>query len=228
MSDPQISVLMPTYNQAVFLRRAVRSLMAQTYSNWELLIIDDGSTDDTPRLISQLRSDARIRDWRLDENRGLGHALNCGLDAARSPLVSYLPSDDIYFPHHLASLKDCLDAHANASLAYSGLRFHLRQTELGQVPNFPLQLVQVIHRRGYERWIERQELVSDDLERLFWNQLRRRGSFARTGQISCEWVDHPRQHHKAIRENMGGGVNRTDHVTASNIHCGFTLLWVAI
>ncbi len=198
---------MPTYNQSAFLRRAIRSLFRQTYADWELLIIDDGSTDSTPTLISQLRSDPRIRAWRLDENRGLAHALNQGLAAARSPLVSYLPSDDLYFPHHLASLKACLEGHSNASLAYSGLRFHLRRTGLGQIPDFPLQLVQVIHHRGEERWIERQELVSDDLERLFWKQLRLRGSFEATEQISCEWVDHPQQHHKTIRENMGGGVN---------------------
>ncbi|MFL6353777.1 MAG: glycosyltransferase [Bryobacteraceae bacterium] len=162
---------------------------------------------DTPSVISQLCSDERIRNWRLEENCGLGHALNCGLRAARSPLVAYLPSDDLYFSNHLASLKNCLEANPNASLVYSGLRFHVRRTELGQIPDFPLQLVQVMHRLGDERWVERQELVSDDLERLFWKQLRPRGSFVGTQQISCEWVNHPRQHHKAIRENMGGGVN---------------------
>ncbi|MDQ2842406.1 MAG: glycosyltransferase family 2 protein [Acidobacteriota bacterium] len=205
--EPQISVLMPTYNQASFLRRAVGSLLAQTYTNWELFIIDDGSTDETPTLISQLRSDARIRDWRLDENCGFGCALNRGLAAARSPLVTYLPSDDVYFPRHLASLKDCLDAHPNASLAYSGLRFQHQPTALGHIPGFGLQLVQVMHRRGEERWIERQELVSDDLERLFWNQLRPRGPFVGTEQVSAEWVAHPQQHHKVIRENLGGGLN---------------------
>ena len=205
--EPQISVLMPTYNQAAFLRRAVHSLLAQTYSNWELLIVDDGSTDDTPLLISQLRSDERIRDWRLEENCGLGYTLNYGLAAARAPLVTYLPSDDLYFPHHLDLLRSCLEAHPNAPLAYSGLRFHLRRTAVGLIPDFPLQLVQVMHRGGPERWIERQELVSDDLERLFWKQFRSQGPFVETGEISCEWVDHPRQHHKAIRENLGGGVN---------------------
>jgi glycosyltransferase involved in cell wall biosynthesis len=198
MPEPQISVLMPTYNQASFLRRAVHSLLAQTHTDWELLIIDDGSTDDTPALIAELRTDARIRDWRFDENRGLGYALNWGLAAARSPLLTYLPSDDLYFPHHLEYLKDYLEAHPDASLAYSGVRFHLRRTESGQIPTYPLQLVQVMHRRGAERWIERQELVSDDLERLFWKQLRPRGPFVGTSKVSCEWVDHPRQHHKTI------------------------------
>lgn len=205
--EPQVSVLMPTYNQASFLHRAVHSLLAQTCRNWELLIIDDGSTDQTPELVSALRGDARIRDWRLPENVGLGRALNIGLAAARAPFIAYLPSDDIYDPDHLASLLAFLQAHPEALLAYSGLRFHQRRRELGQAPGFSLQLVQVLHHHGQERWIEREELVSDDLERLFWSQLRSKGVFVSTGKITCEWVMHPRQHHKIIRENMGGGLN---------------------
>ncbi len=207
MPEPQISVLMPTYNQAAFIRRAVYSLLAQTYTNWELLIMDDGSTDDTPALIAELCRDSRVRDWRFDENRGLGSALNWGLAVAQAPLVTYLPSDDLYFPDHLESLEDCLRAHPDASLSYSGLRFHQRQTELGKIPSYPLQLVQVMHRCNAARWIEREELVSDDLERLFWKFLSPHGPFIGTGTVSCEWVDHPRQHHKCIRENMGGGLN---------------------
>jgi len=185
----------------------VRSLQAQTYSDWELLIIDDGSTDETPSLIAQSRSDPRVRDWRIPLNGGLGAALNHGLAACIAPLVAYLPSDDFYYPMHLASLVTCLKANPQATLAYSGLRFHQRRTAPGQIEGFPIQLVQVMHRKGEERWVERDELVSDDLGRLFWSRLRSRGSFVGTGEVSCEWVDHPRQFHKSILENLGGGLN---------------------
>lgn len=205
--EPQVSVLMPTFNQAAFLRRAVRSLLSQTYSDWELLIVDDGSTDETPSLIAQIRDDLRVRDWRIPVNGGFAGALNHALAAARAPLVAYLPSDDLYYPTHLGSLIACLDAHPDAPLAYAGVRYHQRRTEAGQVEGFPLQLVQVMHRRCEERWVERRELVSDDLERLFWSRLRHHGPFVGTGEVSCEWVDHPRQGHKAIRENLGGGLN---------------------
>lgn len=204
---PQVSVLLPTFNQAAFLRRAVRSLLLQTYSDWELLIIDDGSTDETPSLIAQFRNDLRVRDWRIRVNGGFAAALNHALAAARAPLIAYLPSDDIYYPQHLASLVACLNAHPDALLAYAGLRYHQRRIELGQPEGFPLQLVQVMHRLGEERWMERSELVSDDLERLFWSRLRACGRFVGTSEVSCEWVDHPRQRHKAIRENLGGGLN---------------------
>ena len=205
--QPDISVLMPTHNQASFLRRAIQSLLAQTDCTWELLIIDDGSSDETPSLIAKHLAESRIRYFRSQENNGLAQALNLGLSEARAPHIAYLPSDDIYYPGHLASLLTNLNAHPEAVLVYSGIRFHERHTATGQIPGFPLQLVQVLHRRTPERWIERHELVSDDLERLFWSRLRQHGAFRATGEISCEWVDHPQQHHKTIRENMGGGLN---------------------
>lgn len=198
---------MPTYNQATFLHRAVKSLLTQTHRNWELLIIDDGSSDQTPAVVGSYRSDSRIRHFRLDENGGFAQALNLGLAAARAPYIAYLPSDDFYYPDHLASLLALLVADTNTFLVYSGLRFQQRQTQAGQIPGFPLQLVQVMHRNTQERWTERQELVSDDLERLFWSRLRSYGSFVGTNGISCEWVDHPQQHHKIVRENSGGGLN---------------------
>lgn len=198
---------MPTYNQSAFLRRAVESLLAQTHSNWELLIVDDGSSDGTPSIIDEYRREPRIRDWRIPKNGGFPQALNLAMEAARAPYIAYLPSDDFYYPGHLASLLATLTADHAAFLAYSGLRFHQRRREAGQIPGFPLQLVQVMHRTTKERWTERKELVSDNLERLFWSRLKPLGSFVRTNQISCEWVDHPHQHHKAVRENMGGGLN---------------------
>ena len=204
---PQISVLMPTYNQGAFLRRALTSLLAQTCRAWELLIVDDGSTDETPLIVEEYRAEPRIRTWRLKENGGFARALNLGLEEARSEYIAYLPSDDFYYSGHLASLLACLDSRPEAILAYSGARFHQRRTDAGQLPGFALQLVQVIHRRTGERWTERTELVSDDLERLFWRKLRGSGAFVGTGEVTCEWVEHPQQHHKAVREPMGGGLN---------------------
>ncbi len=206
-SRPQISVLMPTYNQSAFLRRAVTSLLAQTYSDWELLIIDDGSSDETSSLIAEYGNNPKIRSWCLPENGGFGRALNLAMAQARAPYIAYLPSDDIHYPYHLASLLACLFAHPDACLAYSGIRFDQRRTEPGQIPGVPLQLVQVMHRRINEQWIERAELVTDDLDRLFWSRLRAHGEFMSTGEVSCEWVDHPHQHHKTVRENLGGGLN---------------------
>ncbi|MBX6313637.1 MAG: glycosyltransferase [Isosphaeraceae bacterium] len=203
-TPPRVSVLMPTFNQAAFLRRALDSLLAQTFAAWELVIVDDGSTDGTRDVLGPFLGDARIRYYRHHRNRGLGAALNAALDRSRAPLIAYLPSDDVYHTDHLASLVERLEAEPDAVLAYSGVRYHYNRFTLGQIDGEPLQLVQVLHRRTEDRWVEREELVTDDLDRMFWSKLRARGGFVGTGRVSCEWVEHPAQRHRVIREPLGG------------------------
>jgi hypothetical protein len=201
----RVSVLTPAYGQAAFLGRAVASLLAQTLTNWELVVVDDGSPDATAAAVAPFQADPRVRLLRLPANRGLGAALNAGLEASGAPLVAYLPADDRWDPWHLEAL--CSLAAAGTVLAWSGCRHHGDLVSLGPPEGFGLQLVQVLHRRTGDRWVERAELESDDLDRLFWAALRWRGPAAGTGVVSCEWVDHPGQRHKAIRESLDGGLN---------------------
>ncbi|HEX6384839.1 MAG TPA: glycosyltransferase [Anaerolineae bacterium] len=201
---PRVSVLMPTYDQAHFIRRAIDSLCRQTLTEWELIIIDDASLDDTAATIEPYLCDERIYYDRLPCNRGRGAALNVALRLARAPLIAYLPSDDVYYADHLESLVACLDDHPDAILAYSGVRHHYNRTATGQIEDHSLQMVQVMHRRTADCWLERQELVTDDLDRLFWSRLRDRGEFIGTAQVTCEWVDHPNQLHKLLQEPIGG------------------------
>jgi hypothetical protein len=211
--SPYVMVLMPTFNQAPFIRRALESLLSQTLTNWKLAIIDDGSLDNTRALVQTYLADPRISYQRLDPNQGLGVALNFGLALAKAPLIAYLPSDDVYYRDHLASLMDILMSNDKAALAYSGVQHEFRvpgmgvlenKSSPGQIEGHPLQLVQVMHRFTGERWMERGELVTDDLERMFWSKLRQWGSFVGTNRISCQWVDHPHQRHKVIQEPAGG------------------------
>jgi hypothetical protein len=199
-----VSVLVPTFEQAHFLPRALDSLLAQTLSSWEAIVVDDGSRDHTPQAVQPFLADPRIRYLRFEANGGLGRALNTGLAQARAPLVAYLPSDDVYYREHLRQLAGCLHAEPNAVLAFSGLRHHYNRFALGAIAGRCLQLVQCMHRCTALRWLERAELESDDLERLFWARLRQLGSVAGTGQVSCEWVDHPLQRHKLMQEPLGG------------------------
>lgn len=201
---PAVSILMPTYGHAAFILRAVASVQAQTLEDWELLIIDDASPDATGALVAPLLEDRRIGYRRLEHNVGLGAALNIGLAAARAALVAYLPSDDLYHPEHLRSLTDLLAAQPAAVLAFAGVRHHYNRYAEGPIEGEPLQLVQTLHRRTPERWIERSELVTDDLERMGWARLRQHGAFVGSGAVTCEWVDHPDQLHKLLREPLGG------------------------
>jgi glycosyltransferase involved in cell wall biosynthesis len=201
---PAVSVLMPSFEQAQFICRALDSLQAQGLRDWEAVIVDDGSRDGTAQTVAPYLGDARIRYCRLPENKGLGHALNVALAHAHAPLVAYLPSDDVYYRDHLQQLKACLDGDAGAVLAYSGVRHHYNRESGGQIPGYCLQLVQCMHRNTDPRWLERKELESDDLERLYWSLLRPLGSFAASNSVSCEWVDHPGQRHKLMQEPVGG------------------------
>ena len=79
---PLVSVLMPTFNQTAFISRALESLLAQKLSRWELVIVDDGSTDETPTVLQPYLADVRIHYHRLDKNQGLGAAQPPGTIAA--------------------------------------------------------------------------------------------------------------------------------------------------
>jgi glycosyltransferase involved in cell wall biosynthesis len=201
---PAVSVLMPTFNHERFIQRAIDSLVAQTLTDWELLIVDDGSTDQTQQVVAPFLSDRRIHYQRLEQNGGLGAALNIALEQVRAPLVAYLPADDVLYADHLASLAGLLGDNPQAILAFSGLRHHYSRTAAGQIEGYPLQLVQVMHRRTADCWLEREEYVTDDLGRMYWDKLRPHGAFVASERITCEWVDHPHQRHKIIQEPVGG------------------------
>ncbi len=234
-STPRVSVLMPTYKQETFVRRALESLLAQTFADWELILYDDASPDGTAQAVEPFLTDARIHYHRAERNRGVGAALNAATELARGEYIAYLPSDDIIYPEHLARLIACLDEDRELYLAYSGVRWgysHYSATlqgdeavgrEVETLENPPLWSVkegltsgnllapvQVMHRRGLEgqvRWAERTEIVSDALEAMFWKALLAAGArFAYDGALTCEWVDHRAQHHKYIMKPRGGGL----------------------
>ncbi len=203
-SVPQVSVIMPTFEQCHFIRRALDSLLAQTLADWELIVIDDGSQDATAAALAPYLSDPRVRYVKLLHNQGLGHAINEGLNRALAPLVAYLPSDDVYYRDHLQQLSEALGVNHQAVLAFAGMRHHYNRLAAGQAPGHALQLVQCMHRASAQSWTVRGEIESDDLERLFWSRLRDAGAFTSTGATSCEWVDHPAQRHKLMQEPVGG------------------------
>jgi glycosyltransferase involved in cell wall biosynthesis len=202
--SPSVSVLIPTYQQSRFICRALDSLQAQTLTDWEAIILDDGSRDETEQAVLPYLSDLRIQYRRFTENKGLGYVLNEGIARVRASLIAYLPSDDVYYQDHLKSLTTCLETAGGAALAYSGVRYHYNRLATAQVPGFPLQLVQCLHRKTGLSWMQRQELESDDFERLYWGRLRELGAFVGTSDATCEWVDHPMKRHKLMQEPEGG------------------------
>jgi GT2 family glycosyltransferase len=107
---PLVSVIMPVYNGMATLERAVRSVQAQTFADWELLVVDDCSTDGSREAVASWAAvDPRIRPLCSAENRGPGAARNLGLRSARGEFIAYLDGDDEYDPQyleHVARLRD--------------------------------------------------------------------------------------------------------------------------
>ena len=97
---PLISIVLPTYNRAYILPEAVRSVLEQTYSTWELIIVDDGSTDDTREVIERF-ADLRIRYIKHETNKGLAASRNTGITNARGAYIANLDSDDTWLPQKL-------------------------------------------------------------------------------------------------------------------------------
>jgi glycosyltransferase involved in cell wall biosynthesis len=99
MSDPLVSIMMPAYNAAEYIGLAIESALAQTYKNWEMIIVNDGSTDETVQIVNSYQ-DSRIR-LIQQENAGEAVARNTALKAMRGEWVAFLDSDDLWRPNHL-------------------------------------------------------------------------------------------------------------------------------
>lgn len=121
-NHPKISVIMPTYNRAKFIKDAVNSVLSQSFKDFELIIINDGSTDTTEKVILKFK-DPRILHIRRRKNEGLPSARNLGISKARGRYISYLDDDDIYYPRHLKTLSDFLDTHQGIGLVYADTHF---------------------------------------------------------------------------------------------------------
>jgi glycosyltransferase involved in cell wall biosynthesis len=105
MVAPAVSILMANYNAARFLRGAVQSVMRQTLQSWELIFVDDSSSDDSVSVVNQVANgDPRVRIVKQPTNRGPGAARNCGLELARGEWIAVLDSDDLMTPQRLETL----------------------------------------------------------------------------------------------------------------------------
>ena len=102
---PSISVIVPVYQAENFIRDCVESVRQQTFSDWELLLVDDGCTDGSPAICDELaRADDRIRVFHKEKNGGVSETRNVGLDHARGTCIAFLDSDDRYEPQCLETL----------------------------------------------------------------------------------------------------------------------------
>jgi glycosyltransferase involved in cell wall biosynthesis len=122
MGKAVITVLMPAYNAADFIEEAIQSVLAQTFTDFELLIVNDGSADDTEKIIRSF-ADPRIR-LINQANYGISAALNTGLSAANTDLIARFDADDTCYPHRLAEQYKFLRDHADHCIVGCTANYH--------------------------------------------------------------------------------------------------------
>lgn len=121
MSKAEVTVLMPVYNAAKFLAEAIDSILSQTFTNFEFLIIDDGSTDDSVEIINSYE-DRRIRLVQNERNLGISATLNKGIEISSTELIARMDADDISYPERLEKQYNFFKEHPEYALVSSWAR----------------------------------------------------------------------------------------------------------
>lgn len=120
MNHPRVSILMPVYNVAPYLREAMDSILTQTFQDFELIVLDDCSPDNSAEILDTY-TDERIVRYRGEKNMGLSNVLNVGMQMARGEFIARMDSDDISTPERLATQVAFLDAHPEVDLCSCGM-----------------------------------------------------------------------------------------------------------
>lgn len=139
MTPPRVSVVLCVYNQADYLPEAMGSILGQTLTDLELIVVDDGSTDSSPEVIHRF-TDPRIRYVRNERNLGHAGSLNRGRALARGRYLAIMDSDDISLPERLARQADFLDAHPDVAMCGSWVETFGARTEVRRFPTEPAAL----------------------------------------------------------------------------------------
>lgn len=109
--NPLVSVILPTYNRGWIIKEAIDSVLEQEFSDFELIVVDDGSTDDTPAILNTYGRDIRVL---RQSNRGVSAARNRGIAASAGQLIAFLDSDDLWLPQKLTAQVDFFAARPDA------------------------------------------------------------------------------------------------------------------
>jgi glycosyltransferase involved in cell wall biosynthesis len=150
---PRISVIVPAYNAALYLSHAIDSVLAQTYLNWEIVIVDDGSADNTCAVVDSYRPKLQDRLRYIHQpNRGVSAARNAGIRAARGEFIALLDADDVWLPRRLERGVKAMDADPDTGLVHARVaRIDTQGSVTGQLKVEPKYLSGRIARHIYTR-----------------------------------------------------------------------------
>jgi glycosyltransferase involved in cell wall biosynthesis len=204
-----VTVVIPTLNRRVFLSEAIATLMSQTCPSWELIVVDDGSTDETRRYL-EAQSDPRIRFVIRESSGGPSIARNAGLAAAHGDLIMFLDDDDLLRPETLARLSEALLAHPEALAATAACRLYTENVGSLKVYHLSQPYTGIIWRELLFGWwansgqnLYRTAVVRDIggfdpalinvQDRKLWLEVARRGPVCVLPFVAMEYRQHARQ-----------------------------------
>lgn len=119
--SPAVSIILPTFNREKLLKRAVNSVLNQSFKNWELIIVDDGSSDGTFSVINEFQKDHENIRYIKHPNKKLPLSLNTGIQASCGEFITFLGSDDEYKPEHLELRYNYMNENPNIDLLHGGI-----------------------------------------------------------------------------------------------------------
>lgn len=218
MTVPTVSVVMPVYNAKAYIAKAVESILAQSFGHFELIIINDGSTDGSQQILEKYATqDPRIR-LVTRENRGLVASLNEGIDLARADLIARMDADDVAFPERFALQVSFMDAHPEivaCGTCYNIIDFkdrilvacdrepqndeEIQNTLLGGIPclchpTVMMRKTAVLAAGGYDP----ETMLAEDLD--LWLRLGESGKLANLPEVLLGYREH------------GGSVSEMGHL----------------
>jgi glycosyltransferase involved in cell wall biosynthesis len=127
--EPLVSCIIPTYNRAHIVGRAIQSVLSQTYKNIEVIVVDDGSQDNTQEVVLSIK-DERVRYIRLHRNFGSGFARNIGIANVRGEFVAFLDSDDYFLPEKIEKQVELMLKDESIGVCYTEFYYELDNGEL--------------------------------------------------------------------------------------------------
>ena len=204
-----VSVVIPTRNRRALLSETVASVLEQGVSDWELIIVDEASTDGTPEYLGALR-DPRIRSTRHPEVRGLSAARNTGLALAGGALVMFLDDDDLLRADAIAMLRRALERHPDALAASGACRLFDEDGDSSRVYRPSRELSRNIWREVLFGWWSNsgqnmyrtavvREIHGFDTtlygaqDRMLWLEIARRGNVCLVPGVAMEYRQHATQ-----------------------------------
>ena len=126
---PEVSIIIPTFNRGALISDAIDSIQAMSFTDWELIIVDDGSTDQTNKIVNKYLKDERVHYLNQETNQGVSVARNIGLQESKGRYIAYLDSDNTYNPNFISFAIEFLEKNKNFDLVYGSLLTELHGEE---------------------------------------------------------------------------------------------------